>query len=48
MTNVPAIDSVDANLPLISDAAEYLRGAHNALVTEHDNLLRLRSPSKGS
>ncbi|GAA4497616.1 hypothetical protein GCM10023191_041400 [Actinoallomurus oryzae] len=38
MANVPAIDSIDANLPLISDAADYIRGVHNALVTEHDNL----------
>ncbi|MCO5995339.1 WXG100 family type VII secretion target [Actinoallomurus rhizosphaericola] len=38
MANVPAIGSIDANLPLISDAADYIRNVHNALVTEHDNL----------
>lgn len=34
----PPIESINVNLPAVRESADYIRGSHNALVTEHDNL----------
>lgn len=33
-----SINSIRAHLPTLSDSADFVRNAHNNLVTEHDNL----------
>jgi WXG100 family type VII secretion target len=38
MAYTPSITSIQAHLPTLAESADYVRGAHNSLVTEHDNL----------